>query len=109
MQIDFSQHFVDAAVEMQTKGTKPFTIMKQGLIEISCNAEVPFDIDRTKIRFEQGNACALGAHLGAYFKLFVSSVFSHLHLHMNQLKELHKFIFITFCCFISLFNVLLPS
>ena len=49
---------------MQRVGEKSYTIMKQGFIEIPCNAVLPGDIDRSKVRFEQGDACALKPELG---------------------------------------------
>lgn len=63
-QVDFSQHFVDAASEMQRSDQKSYTIMKQGSIELSCVAQVPTGVDKSRVRFEQGDACNLSAHLG---------------------------------------------
>jgi hypothetical protein len=63
--VDFSQHFVDAAREMQSSEQKSYTIYKQGKVELQCTAQVAAGVDKTKVSFEQGDACNLANHLGA--------------------------------------------
>lgn len=63
-QVDFSQHFIDAANTMKAAGTLPFSIQKQGGIMAHCVAQVPADIDRSKVSFSQGDACNLRGELG---------------------------------------------
>jgi SAM-dependent methyltransferase len=63
-QVDFSNHFVDAAKAMQSTDQQPYTIMKQGFIQLNCVAKGPAGVDKSRVRFEQGDACNLAPHLG---------------------------------------------
>lgn len=62
--IDFSQYFIDAANEMKLNRKKSYEILKQGKIFQQCTAEVPTDIDTSKVTFQQGDACNLSPTLG---------------------------------------------
>ncbi|KAG2451483.1 hypothetical protein HYH02_004081 [Chlamydomonas schloesseri] len=61
--IDYSHHFVDAANYMKDKGFCEYEAVVEGDIKATCMAAVPADIDRTRVRFMQGDACALPADL----------------------------------------------
>lgn len=62
--IDYSQHFVDAANEMKSKGQMNFTILKQGNIFEPRVTSFPKDIDRSKASFYHGDACNMNKTLG---------------------------------------------
>lgn len=64
--IDFSQHFIDAANEMKSAGTKQFQVQKQGKRFIDCVASIAQEIDRSRISFRQGDACNLPEDIGTF-------------------------------------------
>ncbi|KAG9412367.1 hypothetical protein AC1031_015289 [Aphanomyces cochlioides] len=76
--IDFSQHFIDMANVMKEKGSAPYEAMIQGDIKQTRMARVADDIDRSKVHFEQGDACALGKHLGEFDVVFASNLLCRL-------------------------------
>jgi 2-polyprenyl-3-methyl-5-hydroxy-6-metoxy-1,4-benzoquinol methylase len=57
--IDFSQHLIDAANVMQRTGEMSFQMMKQGKIFESSKTHLSSEIDRSKVRFQKGDACSL--------------------------------------------------
>ncbi|GLI58723.1 hypothetical protein VaNZ11_000476 [Volvox africanus] len=61
--IDFSKHFVDAAELMKSQGVCEFESVVEGDIKQKFTALVPQEIDRSRVRFMQGDACALPATL----------------------------------------------
>ncbi|OQR95049.1 hypothetical protein ACHHYP_00474 [Achlya hypogyna] len=72
--IDFSQHFIDVANQMKDNGSALYEAHIQGDIKATRVAQVPEGIDRSKVHFEQGDACNLGAHLGAFDVVFASNL-----------------------------------
>jgi len=68
--IDYSKHFVDAAVQMKELGVMELEILKQGQIFQKSNVEVESSIDRSRVTFLQGDACNLNPSIGFYFALF---------------------------------------
>ncbi|OQR81628.1 hypothetical protein THRCLA_11548 [Thraustotheca clavata] len=76
--IDFSNHFIDMANKMKVDGSAPYEAHIQGDIKEIRNASVPSDIDRSKVHFEQGDACNLGQHLGTFDCVFASNLLCRL-------------------------------
>ncbi|KAF0688261.1 Aste57867_20131 [Aphanomyces stellatus] len=76
--IDFSTHFIDVANIMKTNGSAPYEALIQGDIKETRTAAVAADIDRTKVHFEQGDACNLGAHLADFDLVFASNLLCRL-------------------------------
>jgi tRNA/tmRNA/rRNA uracil-C5-methylase (TrmA/RlmC/RlmD family) len=64
--IDYSHHFVEAANHMKAEGKMPYQIQKQGKLFYSSEAVVDADIDRSKVTFQQGDACNLNKELGEF-------------------------------------------
>lgn len=62
--IDFSEHFVTAAKTLQSDGQMDYDMLVEGDTFQKCTALLPKDIDRSKVRFQQGDACSLSADLG---------------------------------------------
>jgi len=69
--IDFSQHFIDVANEMKKNGTMEYEATIQGDITEKRQAAVPSDINRSKVVFEQGDACNLPPTLGKYIMVSI--------------------------------------
>ena len=64
--IDFSHRFVAAAGALQTGGSLPYERTEEGELTTRCTARVPDGIDRSRVHFEAGDACALRADLGRF-------------------------------------------
>ncbi|KAG2498281.1 hypothetical protein HYH03_003542 [Edaphochlamys debaryana] len=61
--LDYSHHFVDAAEAMKAKGFCEYEAVQEGDVKARCMAAVPSDIDRSRVRFMQGDACDLPSNL----------------------------------------------
>ncbi|RYG60475.1 methyltransferase domain-containing protein, partial [archaeon] len=70
--IDFSHSFVAAANELKVKGSLPYEALRQGCSITSQLAQVPGDVDRSRVIFQQGDACALDRNLLGRFDLVVA-------------------------------------
>ncbi|GFR46879.1 hypothetical protein Agub_g8520 [Astrephomene gubernaculifera] len=57
--IDYSKHFVEAAEHMKRRGVCEYEAVVEGEVRQRCLAAVPADIDRSRVRFMLGDACAL--------------------------------------------------
>ncbi len=64
--IDFSANFVRAANALRAHGSLPYLRTDEGRLVTSLEARVPADIDRSRVRFETGDACELRPDLGSF-------------------------------------------
>lgn len=64
--IDFSANFIRAADALRVNGSLPYLRTDEGRLTTKCEAKVPADIDRGRVRFEVGDACWLGGGLGQF-------------------------------------------
>lgn len=62
--IDFSQHFVDAANLMKERGSVEFQSLVRGNVFMTCTTDLDQSIDRSRVTFQQGDACNLSTSLG---------------------------------------------
>ncbi|MCD8535714.1 MAG: putative 4-mercaptohistidine N1-methyltransferase [Verrucomicrobia bacterium] len=76
--IDFSQAFIDAAQKLQKLGHVEFDIPVEGQITRRTSAHIPSDIDRSKIRFEQGDATQLRSNIGKFDTIFAGNLIDRL-------------------------------
>jgi len=91
--IDFSQHFVDAASSMASKGSADYEILKQGQIFLKRTAKVPANIDRSRVSFQQGDACNLNAAtLGTFDLILASNLLCRLPDPKKFLLEISRFL-----------------
>ena len=64
--IDLSRRFVAAGRELQRRGRIRYDRIEEGALTASAVAIVPAGIDRSRVRFERGDATALRADLGVF-------------------------------------------
>ena len=64
--IDFSQSFVDAAASLQEGQSLAYQRLEEGTLTTMLTADVPENLPRSNVRFEQGDAMNLRADLGAF-------------------------------------------
>ncbi|CAL1532145.1 unnamed protein product [Lymnaea stagnalis] len=77
--IDYSQAFVNAANVLKSEGQLKYSLVQEGDIFTEEIAEVPKDINRTKVTFEQGDACCLKSSLGQFGVVLAANLICRLH------------------------------
>lgn len=76
--IDYSHEFVEAARTLQKQGVRDYWRKDSGGTGASLRAVVDPAIDRSRLRFEQGDACALPLHLRGFDAVVMSNVLCRL-------------------------------
>jgi putative 4-mercaptohistidine N1-methyltranferase len=76
--IDFSQAFVDAANQMQADGTMPYSVVEQAHVMVERVANLPADVNRDSVAFEQGDACNLREDIGEFDAVLCSNLLCRL-------------------------------
>lgn len=76
--IDYSREFVDSANALQTTGERIYWRKDSGAEGVSLKAKVDQAIDRSRVRFEQGDACALPLHLKDFDAVLMANVLCRL-------------------------------
>ncbi len=76
--IDYSREFVDSASALQTTGERAYWRKDSGTEGVSLTAKVDKAIDRKRVRFEQGDACALPLHLKEFDAVLMANVLCRL-------------------------------
>ncbi len=64
--IDYSQRFIDVANTVRETGTYVADCYDEGEIHRPVTVTLPSEIDRTRVEFEQGDACNLRSDLGTF-------------------------------------------
>ena len=64
--IDYSAKFIQAADYLRLHGSIQYRRTDEGRLTSPCVARVPVEIDRTRLRFEVGDACGLGGGWGKF-------------------------------------------
>ncbi len=64
--VDFSRRFIDAGTALQQHGALDYDRADEGALTTRLTARVPAEIDRSRVRFETGDAMHLREDLGAF-------------------------------------------
>lgn len=64
--IDYSHNFIRAAAQLQKTGSHPYRRVDEGDLSTPLVAQVPTDIERGRVHFEQGDARHLRPDLGSF-------------------------------------------
>ena len=86
--LELSSAFVEAARALQATGALPYEIKSEGDLSTQLCARVPSDIDRSRVRFDVGDAMALAPTLGAYDAILVANVLCRLPAPLDFLRRL---------------------
>jgi putative 4-mercaptohistidine N1-methyltranferase len=78
MGIDYSSHFVSAAQVMQSRGWMRYRATEEADITIERVASVPEEVDRSRVKFQQGDACALSPDLGPFDAVLMANLLCRL-------------------------------
>jgi putative 4-mercaptohistidine N1-methyltranferase len=76
--IDFSHRFVECARRLARDGRIEFSHVEEGERRRRSTALLPPDIDRSRVRFEQGDAMNLGADLGRFDVVLMANLVDRL-------------------------------
>ena len=76
--IDYSHRFIEVARHLQQQGTTSYAYIEEGLLTTPATAEVPAEIDRRRVSFEQGDAQALRADLGQFDVVLMANLVDRL-------------------------------
>ncbi len=90
--IDYSQAFVDCAAELAHAGQVNYRIPECGDLARPAVARVPDNIDRSRVSFEQGDACDLREDLGAFDTVLAANLLCRLPHPAECLKRLRTLV-----------------
>ncbi len=90
--VDYSQAFIDAAVRLQRDGTHPAKRLDEGESSTALTVAVDPSIDRTRVRFEQGDAQDLRGDLGDFDLVLACNLICRLPEPMRLLRRLPELV-----------------
>jgi 5-histidylcysteine sulfoxide synthase/putative 4-mercaptohistidine N1-methyltranferase len=76
--IDYSHEFIDAAIKLQHRGKLSYYRKDSGSAGVQLTARIDAGIDRSRIRFAQGDACNLPAELEGFDAVLLANVLCRL-------------------------------
>jgi putative 4-mercaptohistidine N1-methyltranferase len=76
--IDYSHGFIGVARHLQQHGSTSYAYVEEGLLTTPATAEVPAEIERSRVTFEQGDAQALRADLGQFDVVLMANLVDRL-------------------------------
>jgi putative 4-mercaptohistidine N1-methyltranferase len=76
--VDFSARFIDVATHLHRNGSFLFGCIEEGELTRPCQAVVPADIDRSRVRFQRGDAMDPPDHLGQFDVLLMANLIDRL-------------------------------
>jgi putative 4-mercaptohistidine N1-methyltranferase len=77
--IDYSHRFIEAATLLRERGSISYGYVEEGHLVATATAEVPFEIERDRVSFEQGDAHALRSDLGRFDVVLMANLVDRLH------------------------------
>lgn len=76
--IDYSHRFIEVARHLQQQGSTSYSFVEEGFLTTPAKAEVPEEIDRHRVTFEQGDAQALRPDLGPFDVVLMANLVDRL-------------------------------
>lgn len=76
--IDYSNRFIDCANQLRDEGAVSYRYVEQGELTREAVARVPDEIDRDRVRFEQGDAMFLREGLGRFDVILLANLIDRL-------------------------------
>jgi putative 4-mercaptohistidine N1-methyltranferase len=78
MGLDYSASFIESAARLAREGRMPYLRTDEGERTTELWAEVPPELDRTRVRFLRGDACGLDAGLGPFDAVLLANLLCRL-------------------------------
>ncbi|MBT5927360.1 MAG: putative 4-mercaptohistidine N1-methyltransferase [Verrucomicrobia bacterium] len=76
--IDFSHAFIDRANQLKAEGSCDYAFTEQGMLSQKASAEIDPSIDRSRTRFQQGDAMHLPDNLGKFHVILMANLIDRL-------------------------------
>lgn len=76
--IDYSRRFVEVAEHLQRQGCFTYAYVDEGQLGAPATAVVSLEVDRTRVRFEQGDAMHLRTGLGQFDVVLMANLIDRL-------------------------------
>jgi putative 4-mercaptohistidine N1-methyltranferase len=76
--IDYSHRFIEVARLLLEHGSIPYQYVEEGELTIPATAAVPAGLDRSRVKFEQGDAQALRPDLGRFDVVLLANLVDRL-------------------------------
>lgn len=76
--VDFSQRFISAAKLLSAEGGLDYLRVDEGVLTTRCRAQVPPEIDRSRVQFEVGDAMDLREDLGVFEIVLMANLIDRL-------------------------------
>ncbi len=90
--IDFSQHFIRAALDLKKNGHLGFDRIDEGALTTRCLARVPADIDRHRVHFEMGDAMHLHENLSDFDVVLAANLIDRLADPLKFVEQLPRLV-----------------
>ena len=90
--VDYSHRFIEAAERLRIHGTLDYRVVDEGALETALVARVPEQIDRSRVRFETGDATALREDLGTFDVVLAANLMCRLAYPRRCLEQLRYLI-----------------
>ncbi len=90
--IDYSQAFIDAAERMRAEGRMMAARLDEGSATTQLEVQVDDSIDRSRVRFEQGDAQAIRADIGRFDLVLACNLICRLPEPMRLLERLPELV-----------------
>jgi putative 4-mercaptohistidine N1-methyltranferase len=90
--IDYSQSFITAATKLRYAGTMDYARVDEGARTTPLVARVPGEIDRTRVKFERGDAQALREGLGVFDVVLMANLIDRLREPARCLAQLARLV-----------------
>ncbi len=88
--VDFSGRFIEVAESLRKNGSFMFGSFEEGDLTRPCQAVVPAEIDRNRVRFERGDAMELPAGLGEFDVVLMANLIDRLRKPRRCLEQLPR-------------------
>jgi len=76
--IDYSHRFIEFAQQLKEQGTISYAYAEEGKLTTPATARVPAEINRDRVKFEQGDAQALSPELGSFDVVLLANLVDRL-------------------------------
>ena len=76
--IDYSRAFVKTAERLRSRGSVSFSVVEEGELTLTQIARVSTGVDRSRVRFERGDAMNLRASLGSFDVVLMANLIDRL-------------------------------
>ena len=88
--IDYSLRFIEAAQQLAATGSLAYSHPEEGLIESQACVQIPPEIDRSRVRFQHGDAQALPVEIGTFDVILAANLIDRLSQPRQFLAQLGR-------------------